>query len=311
MSAPLANSQDSDTELQNDVPDLSLVEVPAHRAKKPRRSLGDVRNEFLRAGALLLQFELLPSTTDIAAGDVVSAWRHIERFGFLVTADTGCMIAHEQFRPHYGNSKLKLAHICALAFFRGKRINYKEQEGKKDADGWPIDLQISHLCHTSSCCNPEHLVVEPRWKNVKRNFCGWATQVDDDGNKTSVCNCGMEPKCIRKYAPSSVVSNRPLLVYDQERLGKLVRRFTNSEKPGGSSSNHNQEEDDDHQAAAADSVKRSVRVLPADYYAVEDQKKKNKLLRRDREKHHNQQTNKNKARKAAAEAKALKLKGDL
>lgn len=297
------NSQDSDTELHNDEPDLTLVNVPAHRLCKPRRSLGDVRNDFIKQGALLLEFELLPNTTDVAAGDVVSAWRHIERFGFLVMADTGCMIPHAQFRPHYGNSKLKLAHICSVAFFRGTRINYKAEEGKKNSFGWPVDLQVSHLCHTSGCCNPQHLVVEERWKNVKRNFCGW--KVDAETGEP-VCNCGMEPACIRRYAPSTAQSARPLLKYDEEKLGKKIRHFVGARKPTAAATTAADDAADEELSRRDDPTAVhpcSVRVLPADYYVVQDRKASNKLLRRDREKKHNEQTARNKARKAASEAK--------
>jgi len=310
------DSQDSDLELHGDEPDLTLVNVPAHRQRKARRSLSDVRNEHLRAGALLLRFELLPSSTEVAAGDVVSAWHHVERFGFMVTADTGCMIPHAQFRPRYGNSKLKLAHICSAAFFRNVLINYKAQAGRRDSNGWPIDLQLSHLCHTAGCCNPQHLAVEERWKNVKRNFCGWL--VGDDG-ATTVCNCGMQPPCVRRYSPSTAVSQRPLLRYDEPRLGKLIRHFVGGRKPSASANNNAADDEDNANnvrkegtAAAAGSesnddptavVPFTVQVLPADYYVTEEQKTSNRLLRRDRQKKHDQQTAKNKARKAVSDAK--------
>lgn len=33
------------------------------------------------------------------------------------------------------------------------------------------DLQVSHLCHTPNCFNPEHLIVEPSRLNKSRNDC--------------------------------------------------------------------------------------------------------------------------------------------
>lgn len=257
-----------------------------------------MRNAFMAEGALLLEFDLLPSTTGVASGDIVSAWRRIEKFGFLVTKDTGCMIPHAQFLPHTGNSKLGLAHICAMAFFQGQRINYENEKGKTNADGWPVDAQISHLCHTSGCCNPRHLVVEQRWKNVKRNYCGFKDDADD-GEQQASCNCGMTPPCVRKYFPSSVIQKRPLLVDNEPGLGRALRHFVGGLKPG-------------QDAAVADATKLptcvpfSVRVLPADYYVNEDQKKKNRLLRRKREEKHDAQTAKNKARKAAAQGAGKK-----
>lgn len=38
---------------------------------------------------------------------------------------------------------------------------------------WGADpgLDCSHLCHNTLCCNPDHLVLEPRSINNNRNHC--------------------------------------------------------------------------------------------------------------------------------------------
>ena len=38
---------------------------------------------------------------------------------------------------------------------------------------WGADsgLDCSHLCHNTLCCNPDHLVLEPRSVNNNRNHC--------------------------------------------------------------------------------------------------------------------------------------------
>jgi len=33
------------------------------------------------------------------------------------------------------------------------------------------DLVISHLCGNGRCCNPDHLILEEKWKNDERTHC--------------------------------------------------------------------------------------------------------------------------------------------
>lgn len=35
----------------------------------------------------------------------------------------------------------------------------------------PDDFEVSHLCHNKSCCNLEHLSLEPHYVNGKRMQC--------------------------------------------------------------------------------------------------------------------------------------------
>jgi hypothetical protein len=35
----------------------------------------------------------------------------------------------------------------------------------------PADHDVSHLCHNSHCCNPEHLLIEPHFINMSRINC--------------------------------------------------------------------------------------------------------------------------------------------
>ena len=45
---------------------------------------------------------------------------------------------------------------------------------------------VSHLCHESLCCHPDHLTVESYWNNQKRNTC----------RASGVCICQLTPRCI-------------------------------------------------------------------------------------------------------------------
>ena len=55
-------------------------------------------------------------------------------------------------------------------------------------DALPVSWQqsISHLCHHTDCVNPEHMVLEEHWKNVRRQSCPGP----DD------CSCDETHKCI-------------------------------------------------------------------------------------------------------------------
>lgn len=67
--------------------------------------------------------------------------------------------------PQYGKSKTQKGngmngggHKTSMGFFTGF-IGNRPNAPEKDKDGWPINLQVSHLCHRSSCINPIHLIA--------------------------------------------------------------------------------------------------------------------------------------------------------
>jgi hypothetical protein len=45
---------------------------------------------------------------------------------------------------------------------------------------------VSHLCHHTDCVNPQHLVLEPHWKNIRRQAC----------DSPMTCVCDEEHKCV-------------------------------------------------------------------------------------------------------------------
>jgi hypothetical protein len=160
--------------------DDDVVEFPEEEPKA-RRSEADIRDEHLREGAVLLEFTRPANSSDADW----HAWQLIERKGFKV-ASCGCLIPHQQ---HWFSSRARVvASTLAVWVFQKRRVN-RNTIGTVNNDGWPCTEQVSHLCHCSECCNPRHLTVEPAWKNLRRNFCG----------STGHCDCGMVPKCVRKY----------------------------------------------------------------------------------------------------------------
>lgn len=53
-------------------------------------------------------------------------------------------------------------------------------------------LEVSHLCHTKSCCNPYHLAMESSSVNKSRNGCPIILYVNGD----EMPNCRHHPECI-------------------------------------------------------------------------------------------------------------------
>lgn len=148
-----------------------------------KRSEPEIRREMLDQGAFLFYFQALKPPPDNYKV-FIDQWRTIERKGFLVTVD-GCMLPYSYYRKSCKGDKLK-GHQRSAHFFFGRE---PDRSIKVNQHGWPCDEQISHLCHRIDCINPLHLVIEERWKNAKRNFCGLNGE----------CDCGLSPKCLRTY----------------------------------------------------------------------------------------------------------------
>ena len=109
-----------------------------------------------------------------------------------------------------------------------------------------METEISHLCHWPACMNPDHLVLEPRWKNWKRLYCFG-------------CDCSVEPNCIGKFHPQSYweeEKNWPSrLGYDKMAELKAV-------------------------------LPTNVKVLPKDHFRKDDLKAENRLKRLKRKQKH-------------------------
>lgn len=116
--------------------------------------------------------------------------------GVLVTTD-GCILPHKQYGVRGQGSTLK-GYQRSAYFFTGqtpaRMAKTKKGGAIRDTNGWPMDSQISHLCHRSDCVRPDHLQQELRVINLRRNWCGILGR---DG-----CDCGMTPPCVRMYHPA-------------------------------------------------------------------------------------------------------------
>jgi Zinc-binding loop region of homing endonuclease len=130
-------------------------------------------------------------------------YRAMEEKGFRVSTD-GCMFPHEQYCVTGGGATLK-GHQRASFFATGlcpEGETVRKKKGKRktkvlrDANGWPTDSQVSHRCHRSACCRPDHLQIELRPVNDRRTYCGIMKK------GVAVCDCGMVPECVRMYHPA-------------------------------------------------------------------------------------------------------------
>jgi hypothetical protein len=171
--------------------------------RNPRRESGGLRSDHLDSGAFLIQFKEPTEPVDmfhrpvhpsikppgLLAGkdwqSAVDKYRTMERKGFRVTKDIGCLIPHEQYSTYQQGATVK-GHRRTFAFF-GRWL--PSNVVLRNEYGWPMQPQVSHLCHRRSCARPDHLIAEEQWRNIKRNYCG------HDG----VCDCGNTIKCLRRY----------------------------------------------------------------------------------------------------------------
>lgn len=101
----------------------------------------------------------------------------------------GCITPHPYYSKKGKDGPARTKGYKA-AFNLFKESFVAEKEGETNGDGWPVKKEISHLCHWSSCMNPDHLVLEERWKNWKRLYCRG-------------CDCNVLPECIGKFHPSA------------------------------------------------------------------------------------------------------------
>lgn len=238
----------------------------AAAVKRQRKPEANLRNEHLEAGALLLSFESIHE--NVIQARVKSAWHTIEKKGFRILRDIGCLIPHESYytpAPQHGTiTAVKIA----MQFFTNTSPD-PSKIGSHNQLGWPEHQEYSHLCHNFTCCNPSHIVIESFWCNRKRNFCGI------NGN----CDCGMKPACIKSY------KNRDGIMRDIKELANnssslsLLLQY----------SDHNLATQI-HQLIP---LANSIRILPKNYYHVEDVKRINRIKRLRRGNVHKKQAKKN------------------
>jgi hypothetical protein len=160
---------------------LYMESLPSQQPIK--RSEPEIRKEVLEQGGFLFNFQV-PTVPFENNKTFIDQWRTMERKGFFVTVD-GCLLPYSYYRKSCKGDKLK-GHQRSASFFFGRT---PDRSIKVNQHGWPCDEQVSHLCHRIDCINPVHLVIEERWKNLKRNYCGFS----------GACDCGSVPKCVKTY----------------------------------------------------------------------------------------------------------------
>jgi hypothetical protein len=229
----------------NDEPTAKRRKTNEEKGKKPvtsakpkvKQSEADIRNEQLGKGALLLQFT---STRAGLLPQEITRWRNVEKKGFLVTTK-GCLIPADCHL--FTNRSKSVGYDCALSFFNGQ-IRDPATVGTVNQYGWDCEEQVSHLCHRSPCCSFKHLELCPRWKNMKRNYCGL----------NGTCDCGLQPPCVATYCSNAARPTDDLLTYSTPNVGQLVRDMFDT-----------------------DSVK--VKILQKNHFATQDKKHVNRNKR--------------------------------
>lgn len=176
-----------------------------------RSSIPDIRRTMLEKGALLFRF----TEPSVPHKEEHTKWfRQMEELGFLVTT-SGCIFPYENFT---GSSKSRpKGHKISANFFIGEPPTFEA-----NIHGWPTETQASHRCHRKHCINPNHIVFEPQWKNLKRNYCGEHGQ----------CDCNVAPPCLTTYHNDKWSHGDEYITYETKEYKRQVshlipgQRFT-------------------------------------------------------------------------------------
>lgn len=156
----------------------------------------------LERGALLFKFTKPAGV--LHKPEHVRWFEQMQELGFLVTT-SGCIIPYDNFSSSSkGRPK---GHKISAYFFLGEPPAFGEHE-----HGWPTETQVSHLCHRKECVNPGHLVYEPQWKNLKRNYCG----------ERGACDCGMTPRCLATYRNEKWLHRDAFVTYETDNYKRVV-----------------------------------------------------------------------------------------
>jgi hypothetical protein len=158
-------------------------------------------------------------------------YRVVERKGFRVTMDTGCILPDDYYSTAAEGASLKGYQRAFFAFSGKFPRTYKEAE-PKDSLNRSDGAQLSHLCHRHSCLRPDHVVIEPRWRNVQRNGCPKCGANPLVGGKGFTCGCNLQyewagtgvengPPCVREYTIEAV---EPEMAKNQEDVREVLSR---------------------------------------------------------------------------------------
>jgi hypothetical protein len=227
--------------------------------KKKKRNASDIREEMQHQGAHFFRFVSSPQLTN----NWLNEWTAIQKYGFFVCS-TGCLLPYQYYRrTSRAGDKLK-GHQRAVHFFLGREC---DRTARTNQFGWPCDEQVSHLCHNPDCINPLHIVIEPRWKNVKRNYCGI----------NGSCDCGVLPACVRTYTNPETFAQDLELVKDRAKVLELLASLQQTHR---------------------------FSLLSPDFYRVENQKIDNRKKRKEAGLVTKQQKEKKQKRKERKEERA-------
>jgi len=226
------------------------MEEPKQQNNK--RSSADIRSEMRQEGALYLTFERPQLTPDSWWNE----WKAMQKYGFFILT-TGCIMPYKYFRKTFKTGHKLKGHQRAVHCFLNRT---PDQTVRVNQHGWPCGEQISHLCHNPDCVNPEHLVIEPQWKNLRRNYCG------ENGH----CDCGMTPRCVRTYTNPETFANSWTLEADIKKAKVLLTNLH---------------------------ATYPFKILPSNFYSAEEVKSKNRQKRRNKEKKHDKQRSKKAAKR--------------
>jgi hypothetical protein len=174
-----------------------------------KRSTSVIRkNMLLKNGIFLKCKQPSQGTKD---KQMIQYYQSMENHGFLVTK-TGCIFAYDNY--YTGSKGRPKAHKISYLFFKGDL-----PQPEPNSHGWPTKMQVTHLCHRKKCINPNHLIAEEQWKNLKRNYCGINGE----------CDCNMQPPCIRTYHSDNWDHEDEFVGYDGT---SYIKRLLLSMLPG-------------------------------------------------------------------------------
>jgi hypothetical protein len=115
------------------------------------------------------------SFLDLSDEDIYNAWNKYQANNIII--EDGPIIGNPCWISSSQDGRLtikgnKVAHAYEIAAFsRYWRFNIEKVPPHKNANS----LSISHICGKGPrCCNPQHLVLEPKWVNDERTHCHFA-----------------------------------------------------------------------------------------------------------------------------------------
>jgi len=182
----------------------------SHKTVK-RSAIPDIRKTMLERGALLFKF--IKPVGVLHKPEHIRWFEQMQELGFLITT-SGCIIPYDNFSSS-SKSRPK-GHKISAYFFFGESQPFDDQH----QHGWPTSVQVSHLCHRKECINPNHLVYEPQWKNLKRNYCG----------ERGECDCGVQPKCVATYHNEKWQYHDSLVTYETADYKRVVAKLVSGQR---------------------------------------------------------------------------------